>query len=94
MLPVVIEERKALRCMAFASILLVFFSASLFFLRIFGLVYLVTVSLLGCVMISLSLWLFFHPTKQNSWVVFKFSSPYLTMIFLAMIIDVFLMPKA
>jgi len=93
MLPVVVEERKALRCVAFTSILLVIFSVLLFFLNIFGLVYLVTAGLLGCVMVLLSLRLFLHPTKQNSWVVFKFSSPYLMVIFLAMIIDLLLMPK-
>lgn len=92
MLPVVVEEKKALRCIVSTSILLVMFSALLFFLNIFGLVYLVTAILLGSVMVAMNLWLFFHPTKQNAWVVFKFSSPYLTMIFLAMIIDVLLIP--
>lgn len=92
MLPVIVEEKKALRCIVFTSILLVVFSASLFFLNVFGLVYLVTVSFLGSVMLLMNLWLFFHPTKQNAWRVFKFSSPYLAMIFIAMIIDVLLIP--
>jgi len=92
MLPVVIEEKKAVRCIVSTSVLLVIFSAWLYFLNIFRIVYLVTVSLFGSVMLLMNFWLFFYPTKQKAWVVFKFSSPYLTMIFMAMIIDVLLIP--
>jgi len=90
MLPVVVEEKKALRCIVSTSILLVMFSILLSYLNTFGLIYLATASVLGGAMSLLNLWLFFNPTKQNAWIVFKFSSPYLAMIFLAMIVDVLL----
>jgi len=93
MLPVVVEERKTIRCIVSTSILLVIFSILLFFLNVFGVVYMTVASLLGCIMILLNLRLFLQPTKQNTWAVFKFSSPYLIMIFLVIIIDVLLMPK-
>jgi len=90
MLPVVVEEKKALRCIVSTSILLVAFSTLLFYLNTFGFIYLTTASVLGGAMLLLNLWLFFNPTKQNAWIVFKFSSPYLAIIFLAMIVDVLL----
>jgi len=90
MLPVVFEAKKALRCIVSTSILLVVFSMVLSLLDIFGLVYLVTASILGMVTLVLNLWLFVNPTIQNAWVVFKFSSPYLAIVFSAMIIDVLL----
>jgi len=90
MLPVVIEERKAIRCVVSTSILLVTFSILLFFLNVFGLVYMVTAGLSGGLMLLMNIWLFLRPTRQNAWIVFKFSSPYLAIIFLAMVIDVLL----
>jgi len=90
MLPVVVEEKKALRCIVSTSILLVLFSLLLFALGSFGLIYLVIASVLGVPMLLLNLWLFTRPTKRNAWLVFKFSSPYLAMVFLAMIVDVLL----
>jgi len=88
MLPVVVTEKTALRCIISTSILLVAFSILLSFLNVFGLIYLMTSSVLGGIILLLNLWLFIKPTKKNAWTVFKFSSPYLASIFLAMIIDV------
>jgi len=90
MLPVVVEEKKAFRCIVSTSILLVVFSILLFYLNTFGLIYLATAGVLGGAMSLLNLWFFFNPTKKNAWIVFKFSSPYLAIIFLAMIADVLL----
>lgn len=87
MLPVVISEKSALRCIVSTSVLLVVFSLVLFRLGSFGLVYLTASALLGIPMLLLNGWLFVHPTRENAWRVFKFSSPYLAIIFLAMIID-------
>jgi protoheme IX farnesyltransferase len=38
---------------------------------------------------GLSLWLLLKPTEKASWTVFKFSSPYLTAIFIAFMVDAF-----
>jgi protoheme IX farnesyltransferase len=86
MLPVVTGEEKALRYIVATSLLLVIFSLWLFFSGSFGLAYLFIASVLGGLMCVLNIWLFLTPTKRTAWVVFKFSSPYLALIFLAMII--------
>lgn len=88
MMPVIVEEKTAVRFTVFTSILLVTFSILLFFFDAFGFIYLLTAVTLGFVMLFLNLWLFVKPTKKMSWVVFKFSSPYLAILFLAMIVGV------
>lgn len=87
MLPVVTEEETALRYIVATSLLLVVFSLWLFFSGAFGATYLFVAGFLGALMCSLNIWLFFAPTKRMAWAVFKFSSPYLALIFLAMIIN-------
>jgi protoheme IX farnesyltransferase len=87
MLPVVTEEEKALRYIVATSLLLVIFSLWLFFSGAFGLAYLLVASVLGGLTCALNIWLFLTPTTRTAWIVFKFSSPYLALIFLAMIID-------
>lgn len=87
MLPVVMQETKAIRYIVATSILLIIFSLWIFFESALGLVYLTTAVILGGVMFALNVWLFAKPTKQTAWIVFKFSSPYLAIIFLAVIID-------
>jgi len=89
MLPVVVEEKKALRCIVSTSVLMVLFSI-FFLLGSFSLIYLIIASLLGVPMLLLNLWLFMHPSERNAWIVFKFSSPYLAIVFLGMVIDVLL----
>ncbi len=90
MLPVIAEEKSAVRLIVSTSFLLVAFSVAPFFSGTFGLAYLVAASVLGGVIALLNLWLFVKPTKQAAWVVFRFSSPYLAATFLAMMIDVLL----
>lgn len=90
MLPVVLEERKAVRCIACTSLLLVGFSAALDSLGAFGDAYLWTAVLLGGALIALNAWLLVRPTAAHAWVVFKFSSPYLAVIFLFMILGPYL----
>ncbi|MGN6630080.1 MAG: heme o synthase, partial [Candidatus Nitrosocosmicus sp.] len=55
----------------------------------FGLVYLITASVFGIVMMALSLLLLLKPSEKASWIVFKFTSPYLTILFIAFMIDSF-----
>jgi len=88
MLPAVAEEKNAIRLIVLTSFLLVVFSLGLFFLGAFGPAYLLAAGVLDSIMSLLNLWLFIKPTKQIAWVVFKFSSPYLALIFLAMMIDI------
>ncbi len=90
MLPVVLEERKAIRCIACTSLLLVGFSAALDSLGAFGDAYLWVAVALGGALIALNVWLLVRPTAKHAWVVFKFSSPYLAVVFLFMILGPYL----
>ena len=89
MMPVVADERKSVRIIAGTTIMMVIFSILPFFLNQFGQIYLITSILFGAIMIALSLWLLIKPSEKASWTVFKFSSPYLTAIFIAFIVDAF-----
>ena len=89
MLPVVSDEKTSVRIIAATTVLMVFFSILPFFFNQFGLIYLITTSVFGAIMMVLCLWLLIKPTERASWTVFKFSSPYLTAIFIAFIVDSF-----
>lgn len=89
MLPVVTNERKSVRIIAITTVMMVIFSILPFTFNQFGQIYLITASIFGGIMMILSLWLLIKPSEKASWTVFKFSSPYLTAIFIAFIIDAF-----
>lgn len=89
MLPVVSEEKRAVRIIAGTTLIMVLFSILPFFFNQFGHIYLVTATIFGAIMLGLSLWLLLRPTEKASWTVFKFSSPYLTAVFIAFMVDAF-----
>jgi protoheme IX farnesyltransferase len=89
MLPVVSSEKLSVRIIAGTTLMMVVFSVLPFFFNQFGMIYLVTASAFGAIMIALSFWLLIKPSEKASWVVFKFSSPYLTALFIAFMIDAF-----
>ena len=89
MLPVVSEEKRAVRIIAITTLIMVLFSILPFFFNQFGHIYLVTATIFGAIMLGLSLWLLLKPTEKASWTVFKFSSPYLTAVFIAFIVYAF-----
>jgi protoheme IX farnesyltransferase len=89
MLPVVYNEKKSVRVIAWTTLIMVVFSILPFFLNQFGLIYLITACIFGVAMISLSIWLLIKPSEKASWIVFKFSSPYLTALFIAFLVDAF-----
>lgn len=89
MLPVVSEEKRAVRIIAGTTLIMVLFSILPFFFNQFGHIYLVTATIFGAIMLALSLWLLLKPTEKASWTVFKFSSPYLTAVFIAFMVDAF-----
>lgn len=89
MLPVVSEEKRAVRIIAVTTLIMVLFSILPFFFNQFGHIYLVTATIFGAIMLGLSLWLLLRPTEKASWTVFKFSSPYLTAVFIAFMVDAF-----
>lgn len=89
MLPVVSSESKSVRIIALTTLMMVVFSVLPFFFNQFGLIYLITAAVFGIVMIFLSLWLLIKPSEKASWLVFKFSSPYLAALFIAFMVDAF-----
>lgn len=88
MLPVVAKETTALRCMVSTAALLVPFSLALpLATPVAGLGYTVVAAAFGIPLLGLSLWLGLRPTRERAWVLFKFSSPYLAVVFLALILS-------
>lgn len=92
MLPVVSSEKTSIRVIAGTTIMMVVFSVLPFFFNQFGLVYLLTAAVFGAAMIAMSVWLLVKPSERASWTVFKFSSPYLTALFIAFMVDAGLKP--
>jgi protoheme IX farnesyltransferase len=89
MLPVVSSETKSVRIIALTTLMMVVFSILPFFFNQFGLIYLATATIFGIVMLVLSIWLLAKPSEKASWLVFKFSSPYLAALFIAFMVDAF-----
>jgi protoheme IX farnesyltransferase len=92
MLPVVWTEKSSVRVIAGTTIMMVVFSVLPFFFNQFGLVYLLTAVVFGAAMMAMSIWLLVRPSERASWTVFKFSSPYLTALFIAFMVDAGLKP--
>jgi len=87
MLPVVKSESVSVRVIAGTTLMMVFFSILPFFMNVFGMIYLVMASVLGAIIVAMSISLLVRPTEKKSWTLFKFSSPYLALLFIAMVID-------
>ena len=89
MLPVVSSEERSVRIIAGTTLMMVMFSILPFFLHQFGLIYVITAIVFGTAMVCLSIWLLLRPSETAAWTVFKFSSPYLTALFIAFMVDAF-----
>lgn len=90
MLPVVTSERRALRCIASTALIMFGISLSLAYFGGLGLVYAASAVLLGIPALALGFLLVARPTERNAKLLFKFSSPYLFLLFLAMVIGALL----
>lgn len=87
MLPVIWSERKMFTLLTVLGFLLVLFSIIIGILAELSLLYIIVTSVFGSIIIILSLLLIIKNSKKYAWLLFKFSSPYLAVIFLLMIID-------
>ena len=94
MLTAVLSEKISARVIAGTTLMMVLFSVVPFFLvnpdtgePVMGEVYLYTAIASGILMILLSAWVVAKPTEKSSWVLFKFSSPYLAVLFIALMVD-------
>jgi protoheme IX farnesyltransferase len=88
MLPVVIGSVPAIRLIVIFSMILFPFSIGVYLLGHFGLVYGLVALIGGLANLVGSAWVLYKPTEANAWTMFKISSPYLFLLFLAMIVDV------
>lgn len=93
MLTAVQSEKTSARVIAGSTVMMVLFSIVPFFLTtnidqpIMHEVYLYTAIATGALMLALSVWVLTKPTEKASWVLFKFSSPYLAILFIALMVD-------
>ena len=93
MLTAICSENAAARIIAGTTLMMVLFSLVPFFLThedgtsVMGPVYLYTAIASGILMIVLSAWVIKKPIEKASWTLFKFSSPYLAVLFIALMVD-------
>ena len=89
MLPTVVPEKVAVRCIAGTVILLITSSLLLPILdrRFLKGPYLAIAAIVGAALLSLSLKVLQSPSQKNSWMLFKFTSPYLAILFLAVMAE-------
>ena len=88
MLPVVVGSATALRLITLFSLIMVPFSLALYLLGYFGPIFGVVALVSGLANLAGSLWVLYKPAETNVWRMFKVSSPYLFLLFAAMIVDV------
>jgi len=93
MLTAVQSEKTSARAIAGSTVVMVLFSIAPFFITtesgdvMVGSVYLWTAVASGALMIVLSIWVIVKPMEKASWTLFKFSSPYLAVLFIALMVD-------
>jgi len=93
MLTAVQSEKTSARIIAGSTVVMVLFSIAPFFIttesgeNMVGGVYLWTAIASGALMLALSIWVIVKPIENASWTLFKFSSPYLAVLFIALMID-------
>lgn len=88
MLTAVQSESTSARVIAASTISMVAFSlVPLFLSGVSGAVYMATALASGGVMLALSIWVVMRPTEKSAWTLFKFSSPYLAVLFIGIMVD-------
>ncbi len=93
MLTAVQSEKTSARIIAGSTVVMVLFSIAPFFITtesgeaMVGGVYLWTAIASGALMMILSIWVMVKPVENASWTLFKFSSPYLAVLFIALMVD-------
>jgi protoheme IX farnesyltransferase len=90
MLPVVRGERETIRWITAGNFFLVLITALLVVYGKFGPVFTIPSAFLNAVLFYLSFKTSVKPTKENAYKLFKFSSPYLALIFLFALLDRFI----
>jgi len=89
MLPVVVPEKVAIRCIVSTSILMVMFSLVPVLMGVFRALYMMVALIFGVAILLINFLLTIRPNAKRAWLVFKLSSPYLAVLFMSMVLDVF-----
>ncbi len=93
MLTAVQSEKTSARAIAGSTVVMVLFSVAPFFIltengdEMVSDVYLWTAIASGALMVGLSIWVIIKPMEKAAWTLFKFSSPYLAVLFIALMVD-------
>lgn len=93
MLTAVQSEKTSARAIAISTVVMVLFSIAPVFIKtqsgeeMVGAVYLWTAIASGALMVGLSAWVIVKPMEKAAWTLFKFSSPYLAVLFIALMVD-------
>ncbi len=90
-LPTVYGERTASKWVALSNLALLLFSIIPYALGILGQAYLFISLIIGLIVLIANINLYLAPTAQKAWLMFKLSSPYLIIVFLAAAVDILLM---
>ena len=85
MLPIIVSLKTSIRLIALSSIILIIFSLMLYEI---GIIYSIAAIISGAIVLFASIKLLLEPTQERAWTLFKISSPYLAILFIAMILDV------
>lgn len=88
MLPVVYGERIASICIAAASSLLAIFSVTVIFFTSVSTFYILTTLALGSAVLGYSIKLTLDRSNDTAWKLFKITSPYLMLVFIAFAVNV------
>lgn len=90
MLPAVVSEKTSVRVIAITTIIMIAYSlVPIFFPQLMlHFIYIAAACVLGGAIFALNIWLLREPSAARAWTVFKFSSPYLLFIFVALVADI------
>jgi len=82
MLPVVFSDSTTATCISFSAVLLVLFAVLPYFFGVESIYYLISVLSFSVPLIYYSLDFIGNPSKKSSFALFKYSSPYLAVVFI------------
>jgi protoheme IX farnesyltransferase len=90
MLPAIVSLKRTTRCTMATVVLMYLLSFALYLVGGFGLLYLAVALVFGLFVTVSNFVLALHPSREKAWAMFKVSSPYLGVLFLALALDVVL----
>lgn len=88
MLPIVIEEKRAIRCITATVPILLLMVVLIGIVGNFGIVYWILTVFIWVSVLAGNLYTIYHPSSNKRWLMYKLSSPYLTLYFVGLLIDV------